>query len=492
MSPPLPVAPLEGLSQPVFVALSLALGVAFGFFLERAGFGSAKNLTSIFILRDFRVFRVMFSAVVTAMLGSQLLAALGYLDLRFVSFDPTYFWAMLGGGLLFGVGFYLGGYCPGTAVVALARGRWDSVAFLLGITLGIYGFALLHDAVGAAPWFATFFAPEEARLQTIHGSGPAWPWVLGLTAVALVAFRIVPLVERRFALRTVEQLEAARAGRPVPETRPPEVRGLLVRAGPVLAGAGALAVVALGLTRTLPDPTEPGPVPVATALDAEGAGRIDPLTLVGWVVADAHRRAAEEPPGALVLDVRPTGSEGSIPGAERVPLAGSKGAGLARLLSRARDVAARPDPTGPVVLVGRSGEDVASLVAELRRQGVAAVALEGGYSRWERDVLAPDSSLPLPSLRLARPADPPEEPAGGDAVPRTVAPDEAQEEPGAARETTPEEPAFAPAELRRELRAWLAGERAGLPPRLALPGSVPPVGEAVTVQAQGAGGGGCG
>jgi len=113
------------------------IGIGFGFFLERAGFGSSRKLASIFYLRDFTVLKVMFTAIVTAMLGSILLAKLGILDLSLVYVPPTFVVPFLVGGLIFGVGFVMGGWCPGTALVGLMSGSVDAASFLVGMMLGV-------------------------------------------------------------------------------------------------------------------------------------------------------------------------------------------------------------------------------------------------------------------------------------------------------------------------------------------------------------------
>jgi hypothetical protein len=117
--------------------LAFVIGIGFGFFLERAGFGSAFKMASIFYLRDFTVLKVMFTAIVTAMLGSVLLSKLGILDLSLVYVPPTFVIPFLVGGLIFGVGFVTGGWCPGTAIVGLVSGSWDAAAFLVGSVFGI-------------------------------------------------------------------------------------------------------------------------------------------------------------------------------------------------------------------------------------------------------------------------------------------------------------------------------------------------------------------
>lgn len=116
------------------------IGIGFGFFLERAGFGSATKLASQFYGRDLTVFKVMFTAIVTAMLGLFWLAWFGILDLSRVFVLPTYLTPQLVGGLIFGVGFVSGGYCPGTCCVAAVTGKMDGWIHLVGMLAGIFIF----------------------------------------------------------------------------------------------------------------------------------------------------------------------------------------------------------------------------------------------------------------------------------------------------------------------------------------------------------------
>ena len=112
------------------------VGVGFGFALERAGLGSAPKLAGQFTLGDFTVFRVMFSAIVTAMLGAFWLSRLGLLDLGRVYVPPTWVVPQLVGGAIFGVGFAIAGLCPGTACVSAATGRGDGLATAAGFLAG--------------------------------------------------------------------------------------------------------------------------------------------------------------------------------------------------------------------------------------------------------------------------------------------------------------------------------------------------------------------
>lgn len=128
---------------------ALAAGLGFGFVLERAGFGRADNLAAIFYGRNFRVLRVMFTAIVTGMVGLYFLDLTGALPLSSVGLLDTYLLPQLVGGLLLGAGFIIGGYCPGTSIVATASGKLDGLFFLGGLVLGSAVFTLGYDSFAA-------------------------------------------------------------------------------------------------------------------------------------------------------------------------------------------------------------------------------------------------------------------------------------------------------------------------------------------------------
>ena len=99
-----------GLSGPGALVTALAIGLAFGFVLERAGLGDPKKLLGLFYLEDFTMLKVMITAIAVAAAALALLAATGALDLSGLLVQPTYFWPQLVGGLVLGVGFAIGGY----------------------------------------------------------------------------------------------------------------------------------------------------------------------------------------------------------------------------------------------------------------------------------------------------------------------------------------------------------------------------------------------
>lgn len=144
--------PFESLSderRALGLAFAVLAGVAFGFVLERSGFGRAQKLVGQFYGTDMTVFKVMFTAIVTAMLGVVILSGVGLLDLEAVNFNyPTFLWPMVVGGLLLGVGFVISGYCPGTSFVATASGKLDGLLTVAGVVVGGVAYAELQPRLG--------------------------------------------------------------------------------------------------------------------------------------------------------------------------------------------------------------------------------------------------------------------------------------------------------------------------------------------------------
>jgi len=184
------------LSPHVEIAVTLLIGFCFGFVLERAGFGNARNLAAQFYLHNMRVLKVMFTAIVTAMLLVFFATALGWLDFERVAVPPTYLGPAILGGLLLGVGFILGGYCPGTSLVAAATLKLDGMAFVLGVAAGLLAFA------ETSPMFWYFFnaAGHLGRMTWADLLGLDAGWVvLGVVVMAVGAFAFAEFLERKFA-----------------------------------------------------------------------------------------------------------------------------------------------------------------------------------------------------------------------------------------------------------------------------------------------------
>ncbi len=175
---------LDSLSTASFVAIAIVLGFFFGFFLERAGFSSARKLTSQFYFKDFAVLKVMFTAIVIAMLGIVYISLLGWLNVGQLYIPGTFLWPQLVGGLLLGAGFIVGGYCPGTSIAAAAIGKIDGLLFIAGIMIGIFAFG------AGFPHLQNFYLSGSRGALTI----PQWLDLnagiiaMAIAVVALAAF----------------------------------------------------------------------------------------------------------------------------------------------------------------------------------------------------------------------------------------------------------------------------------------------------------------
>ena len=171
----------------------LAIGVAFGAALEQAGLGNARKLTGQFYLTDLTVFKVMFSAIVTAMLGVFWLGRLGWIDQAAIAVPETYLRPQLAGGLIFGAGFAIAGLCPGTSCVSAASGRGDGAAVVAGLFAGVL-------ASGCAfPLFLDFYDSDARGAWTLPQLAhvPYGFAVLAVVIVALAGFAVAERLEAR-------------------------------------------------------------------------------------------------------------------------------------------------------------------------------------------------------------------------------------------------------------------------------------------------------
>ena len=177
------------------LGIALVLGLGFGFCLERAGFGSARKLTAVFYLFDMSVVKVMFTAIVTAMVGLFLLSAAGMLTISDLYIEPTSYAAQILGGLVFGAGFIIGGYCPGTSMAAIATGKKDGMVFALGMLAGVMAYA--EFTPGMEAWIKAT-SSGEVTLPALTGIGMGW-WVIAFVAFLLLAARGMDWLQRKFS-----------------------------------------------------------------------------------------------------------------------------------------------------------------------------------------------------------------------------------------------------------------------------------------------------
>jgi rhodanese-related sulfurtransferase len=187
-----PLVP-EVIGNELNFVVALIVGIGFGFALEQAGFSTSKKLVGLFYGYDFTVLRVFFTAGVTAMIGVIALVHFGLLDMSLVYVNPTFIWSALVGGLIMGLGFVIGGFCPGTSVCAAAIGKIDAMIFLAGSFFGVLlfaeGYPVLEGLYKAVPW-------GNVTIFSVLGMSQA-VFAFLMVCVAVGAFWAVTYVETK-------------------------------------------------------------------------------------------------------------------------------------------------------------------------------------------------------------------------------------------------------------------------------------------------------
>lgn len=160
----------------VQLGIGLIMGIFFGFFLQKGGVTQYDIIIGQLLLEDFTVFKVMLTAVIVGMIGVYILRTLGVVNLHP---KPGSIGATVLGGLIFGVGFAVLGYCPGTVAGAVGQGSMDALfGGLIGMVVGAGIFAAIYPKVEkkllSKGYFGDITFPELVKVN---------PWVI-----------IVPLV----------------------------------------------------------------------------------------------------------------------------------------------------------------------------------------------------------------------------------------------------------------------------------------------------------
>ena len=173
--------------------VALIIGILFGVILEQAGFSSSKKLVGLFYGYDFTVLRVFFTAGIVAMIGVIAFEHFGLLDINLTYINPTYLWSALVGGLIMGLGFVVGGFCPGTSICAAAIGKIDAMIFIAGSFIGILIFA-----EGYPIWEGFYKAENWGNVRIFDTLGMQQTvFAFILTAVALMMFWLVSIIENK-------------------------------------------------------------------------------------------------------------------------------------------------------------------------------------------------------------------------------------------------------------------------------------------------------
>jgi len=164
------------------LTLGLLTGAAFGFLLQMGGVLRYDRQVGALLFRDMTIVKFMLSAVMVGSVGLQMLA-----DQQIIVFSHKALNAggVVLGGLLFGAGWGLAGYCPGTVAGALGEGRWHALSVLAGMLVGAALFAeaypYLKESVLAWQDYGKLALPQLLDV-------PAWRCIAVLWAAGVVAF----------------------------------------------------------------------------------------------------------------------------------------------------------------------------------------------------------------------------------------------------------------------------------------------------------------
>lgn len=185
----------EIITQNTNLFLAFIIGIGFGFVLEANGFSSSRRLAGMFYGYDTTVLKVFFTAAIVAAVGLLFMSLFKWIDLSYIYINPTYLWSTLGGGVIMGAGFILGGYCPGTSFCAASIGKIDALAFIGGMFIGIFifaeGYPLWENFYNAkflgAPLLSDYFGASRGLLTFL------------IILVALGMFWVGEWAEKKFA-----------------------------------------------------------------------------------------------------------------------------------------------------------------------------------------------------------------------------------------------------------------------------------------------------
>ena len=173
--------------------IAVFIGIAFGYIMEASGFSSSRKLIGVFYGYDFAVIRVFFTASIVSIIGLLYMSYFGWIDYSVLYVHPTFLYSALFGGIVMGLGFIIGGFCPGTSLCAVAIGKLDGWIFTIGLFVGIFIFSELFPYIGNI-----FYGGDMGHIQISEYFGMSNEmFALIFTILAVIVFYITTLIRRR-------------------------------------------------------------------------------------------------------------------------------------------------------------------------------------------------------------------------------------------------------------------------------------------------------
>lgn len=147
------------------IILAIVLGLLFGFVLERVGAADPDKIVGMLRLKDLHLMKAIFSAIGISSLILFAGVLLGLVEISHLSIKAMYPGVLVGGALL-GLGWAVGGYCPGTGIAAAGRGRKDAWFFILGGLLGAGIFVIQYESLADAGLMTDWFGGKATLVDT--------------------------------------------------------------------------------------------------------------------------------------------------------------------------------------------------------------------------------------------------------------------------------------------------------------------------------------
>jgi hypothetical protein len=179
---------------------ALLIGIAFGWVLERAGFSTSRKLAGVFYGYDFTVIKVFFTAAITAALGLLILNQMGLVYFDEIWMPRTYLLPTIVAGGIMGLGFIMGGFCPGTSISAAAIGKIDAMLFILGLVIGMYFYGFTYELLWEDLRNSNNLG--KVKMGELLGINEGLA-VLGFILMAFGTFWMVNTIKKKFNIKDV-------------------------------------------------------------------------------------------------------------------------------------------------------------------------------------------------------------------------------------------------------------------------------------------------
>ena len=168
------------------LVIGFLIGCAFGAILFLGGASSYRRILGTLLLKDMWIIKLMMTAIGVGTLGIYLLDLGGLANM---SIKPAYIWGILAGGVIFGIGWAVSGYCPGTCVVGASEGKKDAIFTVVGALLGAFVFSLAYPYIESILIEPANYG--KVTLESVLGINGIWIAIPFSAALLFLAFFVL-------------------------------------------------------------------------------------------------------------------------------------------------------------------------------------------------------------------------------------------------------------------------------------------------------------